>query len=1450
MPPASPQPLFRPTTRLRPSPKLAMFLAALFVAPASPAGATGVTNTQRPSVTTSRSAPPLSIESQRVRTSGPTPTETSFGGQSTQDPLTGSCGLGGTCITSGNLQTGTLDLPAASMALTADQPWDRVVKQGHAASTWQPIEFEARQMLAALHGVANDKRLPHFAVEEIRAHILLRLLGLADRESKGETLSAVEHAALATFRDAVHNEKTAAARLAVEEYNKWASSPCDYHVPQYADPLSADEWPSTVPQPAPTPLGFAPYDTGIACQAFGFASNPRPPTLQQFIAYGAGRASAAFTNVDADAALKRVQPALAFAVAISAAAVIAGVATILAIVTPTFAASIAVAIGTSALAGALAANVGVVAAGGPAALIVLAVVVTVVGIVTTVEDANILPELQKRLADASGEVDINAMASDPAGGGVLLLALMRQTLPDYGDWRMSTPSVPVPQSRPTGAPRFRVNGQLRDSIITFTEPLGTYQETFMADGWFVTRTSPDLSTWTPWRWALSLVYQTDGGLHIVGIQPAGFLDVPYVPGSASNAAASKVAHVNPYVFGSSGPSLVEWAGNKRPVLDPRSTEPNIVAGASIRFVANASDPDGTINGIKWFIQDRSWPTTTQKGDFRACGFGAAPIDPQTGEQTVCPWRPYDDAGAGVTAQFTDGGVFSVRVMAVDDQGATTTQDFSVNVGNSVPSLTAAISTLSVSEGQPLTVSGVVDYPRLATGYSNFTHLSVNWGDGTSARHDYPCTFGVGLGTECSVDINNIITTGTPGPWPFSETRALAFRPDRTLLPTTPIVVTAVAGGVAAPPQRFDVRVVNVSPTVSPFILCVPHTSSGAIGDFPVYCDSDASDTRQQVSGQPLVLRGYVNDVVGSAHTITTFWGDGATSVLQPDCTAAGCPEVVAQGPTIPNFVATSPWKKYGQTHTYSTPGTYTVKTLVNDSGPGGLVSYELPVTISGAVSDTTAPTAAPTASPAANANGWNNSSVTVTWNWSDAGGSGIDTANCQASSAYSNEGNLQNSATCRDKAGNLGTASVGVRIDKTAPALACAATPPVFALNGSGGNVSATVTDVLSGPLASSVTAPANVSTAGSKTVSLTGSDRAGNTATVSCAYTVQADTTAPTAAPTMSPAPNANGWNNSDVTVTWNWTDTGGSGIDPANCPASSTSSGAGVIAFCYDKAGNKGGASATVRVDKTAPVATPTRSPAPNANGWNNSDVTVTWNWADNILGAGIDPARCTTSSRSSNEGALTLSASCTDKAGNTGTSTPVTVKVDKAAPTMACAIAAPGPVFVLGGSGASVSASVTDALSGPLATTVSKAVDVSTAGNKTVSLTGTDKAGNTKTVSCAYTVAFAFLGFQDPKPQSAYKAGSTIPVKFSLARAAGTRLSDDAAEALIEPTCRVTITLDGAALRGCASYDEKSNTFHYNLNTAKTIAPGTHVVGIQVSADSSGVVNTNSTTVFIRP
>ncbi|MHB8469678.1 MAG: hypothetical protein ACYDCH_07985 [Gaiellaceae bacterium] len=155
--------------------------------------------------------------------------------------------------------------------------------------------------------------------------------------------------------------------------------------------------------------------------------------------------------------------------------------------------------------------------------------------------------------------------------------------------------------------------------------------------------------------------------------------------------------------------------------------------------------------------------------------------------------------------------------------------------------------------------------------------------------------------------------------------------------------------------------------------------------------------------------------------------------------------------------------------------------------------------------DTDPPVAAPTQSPAANGAGWNNSDVTVNWNWSDSG-SGIDASRCTTATTSSGEGSaIVLSSTCTDLAGNTGTATYTVKVDKTAPALAPTVSPNPLALNGPA-TVSANATDALSG-IASAGCAPVDSSQYGSFTVACTATDNAGNSASASVSYdvTVQA---------------------------------------------------------------------------------------------------------------------------------------------------------------------------------------------------------------------------------------------------------------------------------------------------------------------------------------------------------
>lgn len=246
----------------------------------------------------------------------------------------------------------------------------------------------------------------------------------------------------------------------------------------------------------------------------------------------------------------------------------------------------------------------------------------------------------------------------------------------------------------------------------------------------------------------------------------------------------------------------------------------------------------------------------------------------------------------------------------------------------------------------------------------------------------------------------------------------------------------------------------------------------------------------------------------------------------------------------------------------------------------------------------------------------------------------------------------------------------------------------------------------------------------GAITLSSTCYDLAGNSNSDSA--TVYVDKSGPTANPVY-----LSGWSNSDVTVEWNWTDNG-SGIDPANCPASSTSAGIGtfdVSATCSDLVGNSTPASVTVNVDETNPVDAPDIP-----SGWSNTDATVDWNWTD-AGGSGIDAANCAQSSTSSGEGTITLNSSCSDVAGNSSVDS-ASVKVDKTDPVVS---------YTGGGTytvdqNVTVTCSSSDALSGVASDTcanVSGAAWSLGLGRHDLSATAKDNAGNIGSASTSYTV-----------------------------------------------------------------------------------------------------------------
>jgi hypothetical protein len=375
--------------------------------------------------------------------------------------------------------------------------------------------------------------------------------------------------------------------------------------------------------------------------------------------------------------------------------------------------------------------------------------------------------------------------------------------------------------------------------------------------------------------------------------------------------------------------------------------------------------------------------------------------------------------------------------------------------------------------------------------------------------------------------------------------------------------------------------------------------------------------------------------------------------------------------------------------------------------------------------DRVAPTIIATGTPAPNAAGWNNSNVTVGFTCSDSG-SGIATCSDPVQVTTETAGQ-QVTGTAVDKAGNTATSTpVTVKLDKTPPTIIAT---PASAPNASGWNtmdvvVNFTCSDSLSG--IDSCPAPLTVSTDGrNQPVSGTATDKAGNTAT-SAPLSLNIEKGLPSIAASVNPAPNSAGWNNSAVTVSFACSPAA-SDIVSCQQPVTVATEGKGqtVTGSVTDQAGKTNSASATVNLDKTAPVVTASAAPPANAAGWNNTDVVVTYTCADSLSGVALCPSGSTVSS----EGAAQVitSGPAADVAGNSSPSAIITLSIDKTPPTIT-ATATPAPNAAGWNNGdVTVKFTCADALSG-VASCPSVTVVTGEGANLPIAGQAIDNAGNT--------------------------------------------------------------------------------------------------------------------------
>jgi hypothetical protein len=339
-------------------------------------------------------------------------------------------------------------------------------------------------------------------------------------------------------------------------------------------------------------------------------------------------------------------------------------------------------------------------------------------------------------------------------------------------------------------------------------------------------------------------------------------------------------------------------------------------------------------------------------------------------------------------------------------------------------------------------------------------------------------------------------------------------------------------------------------------------------------------------------------------------------------------------------------------------------------------------------------------------NGWYTSDVTLHTNGTET--ISVPVSGCTADQVLNtNSAGTTFNGSCVDDAGITGNAAPQtIKLDKSAPISA------VSTATGSAGAAAATGTasDVgpsglnngtpkplhveirsvscggtlfagsgmdLNAPSANwSYTAPTAPTAPGTYFVVSVATDMAGNVQSVAgCkSYTIaSADSTPPVITKVVTGTAGTNGWYTSNVTVTWTVTDPESAFVINSGCGTQNFNSetAAATSSCSATSTGGTSSDSVNLKIDKTAPSSSlAVTGGTAGTNGWYTSNVTVATTGTDSIS----NPTVCTTDQFQTTETTgQAFNGSCTNDAGLTSNAAPLTVKLDKSAPSAALAVTA---------------------------------------------------------------------------------------------------------------------------------------------------------------------------------